>query len=234
MSKYIKAELYRITRNKLFVSLYFIITAFTIVTLFLTGGEWLVSREILTGGLSFMMQMVFLLNATMIALHFRERTALYEIMEGTSPHIMIWYRIIIYIPLMLITFFLPIAVILLSVDASYGAIMQLAMTACIMIRLIFFNTCIVLTFKNIESMAFITFRVIIESLVIAFGEMLGFWKAQDASTYVPYGQLTMLGGEIATSLILKIVIGTVIEMVLMYILAYTSYKKKWAIKSVIQ
>lgn len=233
MSKYIKAELYRITRSKSFISLVIFTSIFLVAFTFLITGEWLVSREALTGGLSFTFGIIALLFVSPIGQHFRDRTALYEIMDGTSPHILIWYRLIIYISLMMILFFMPTAIILLINDSSSGAVLQLLLTACILIRLTFFSICITLTGKNIESMMLSFARCMLENLFASLGIELGLWDLEVVSSYLPYGQITLLGGNIGTALILKIVIGAVLEMILMYILALASYRKKWAIKTVI-
>lgn len=233
MSKYLRAELYRLTRSKIFVIAAILIAfVYTAVTYLITG-EWLVSREVLAQG-SVMFSMAALFILTPIADHFRERTALYEIMDGTSPHVMIWYRIVIYLPIIVILLFLPSAGILLIYDKSADAFVQLALMLCIYIRLGTFGICATLTGKNIESLLMLFLRMIAESAVVALGAEFGLWKAANVASYLPYPQLSMLGGEIGTSLILKVTIGTAIEMILMYLLSYTSYKKKWAIKTVVQ
>lgn len=233
MSKYIRAELYRITRSKLFVVSAIIISIVYVAVTYLITGEWMVSREVLAQG-SVMFSMAALFILTPIADHFRERTALYEIMDGTSPHIMIWYRIIIYISFILILLYLPAAGLLLIYDRSTDALLQLALMLCIYIRLGMFGICAALTGKNIESLLLLFARMIAESAVVALGAELGLWKAAVVASYLPYTQLSMLSSEIGTSFIMKITIGAAVEMILMYLLAYTSYKKKWAIKSVVQ
>ena len=233
MSRYLKAELYRITRGKIYLPMTILISVVYATVTYLLTGEWAVSRQLLAQGCG-MFAVAALFILTPIAEHFRERTALYEIMDGTSPHVMIWYRIIIYLPLIVILLFLPSAVILLIYDHSMGALLQLALMLCIYIRLGIFGICATLTGKNIESLLMLFARMIAESAIVALGAELGLWNGAAVASYLPYTQLSMLGGEIGTSLILKITIGTAVEMILMYLLAYVSYKKKWAIKTVVQ
>lgn len=174
--------------------------------------------------------------AVSIGRHYHNRTAYYEIMDGTSAHSIILSRICVYMPLIVGFYFIPVSIFLMYFDFSTESVRFLLMMLIILLRLLVFTVCICLAFKSATGAILPYFRFIIEFFMInLFGN--GDWGVAYNSDsfsvldWLPICQCCLLGTEINNILITKIIVGCIVECAVMYILAYTSHRKKWLIKT---
>ena len=173
--------------------------------------------------------------AASIGKHYHNRTAYYEIMDGTSAHSIILSRICVYLPLILGFYFVPVSVFLMYFDFSSESVRFLLMLLIILLRLLVFTVCICLIFKTADGAVLPYIRFMIEFFMInlfADGDWGSTYSINDFSLldWMPICQCCLLGTEINTTLIIKIIVGCVVECVIMYALAYMSHRKKWLIR----
>ena len=167
--------------------------------------------------------------------HYQNRTAFYEIMDGVSAHRIILSRICVYTPLMLCFYFIPVSVILIVFDVIGDPFRFLSMLLIIFLRLLIFTVCVCLSFKTGEGAIFPYVRFMVEMMpmmLIAEEEIsISNDKLFSVLNWLPVFQCSSLGGEIDSTLIIKIIVGFAVEAAVMYALAYSSHRKKWLIKS---
>ena len=236
MTNLIKAEFYRI-RHSSHLLLLIIGACISGVFISFLNETTIVTRQTLATIAPVGMIISLMTIGVCIGKHYHNRTAFYEIMDGTSAHSIILSRICVYMPLIVGFYFIPVSVFLMYFDFSGESVKFLLMLLIILLRLLVFTICICLTFKTADGAVLPFIRFIIEFFAInLFGN--GDWDVaynSDAFSvldWMPICQCCLLGTEINNIiLIIKIIIGCVVECAVMYALAYTSHRRKWLIKT---
>ena len=234
MSNLIKAEFYRIKNSSHQLTTIIGLCIFGVLTIFMNDTEQVFTRQSFVS--SAPMGMVFALMGAGIAIgrHYQNRTGFYEIMDGVSAHRIILSRICVYTPLMICFYFIPVSVILMLFDIGSDSVIFLSMLFIIFLRLLMFTICICLTFKTGEGAVVPYLRFILEMLpmMIIAGEEISISndKLLSVLNWLPTFQIYSLGGEIDSTLIMKIAVSFAVEAAVMYAIAYTSHRKKWLIK----
>lgn len=234
MSNLIKAELYRLRHsNRLLFSLIGL-CIMGILTSFLNDFLDINRQSFAAGGAP--MGIVFSLMGIGVAIgiHYQNRTAFYEIMDGVSAHKTILSRMCVYTPIMICAYFIPVSAVLMIKDGGSGIALFLLMLLIIFLRLTIFTICGCLIFKSGEGGILPFARFILEMLptmLMSQEELdISSEKVMSALNWFPIFQVYSLAGEIDGTLIMKIIAGFVAEAAVMYALAYTSHRKKWLIK----
>lgn len=235
MSNLIKAEFYRIKHSSHLLLLTIGVCIFGAFMSFFNETT-IVTRQTLST-IAPMGMILSLMSAAMsIGKHYHNRTAYYEIMDGTSAHSIILSRICVYMPLIVVFYFVPVSIFLMYFDFSCESIKILIMLLIILLRLLVFTVCLCLTFKTADGAILPYIRFIAEFFAInLFAD--GDWgvaynsNAFSVLDWLPICQCCLLGAEINNILIIKIIVGCVVECAVIYVLAYTSHQKKWLIKT---
>ena len=168
-----------------------------------------------------------------ISSHFQSRTAFYEMMDGKSPHAIILSRIVLYTPIIILCYFVPVSAIRLLLDGSVENVKFLALLLVILVRLLIFTICIVLIFRNMEGIVMVFPRIIIGMMPLLLHNegLIDLFENSSVLGWFPLCQCVYMSSQIDSVLIMKVVMGFVVEVVFMYSLAYMSYKRKWLIQT---
>ena len=235
MTNLIKAEFYRIRHSSHLLLLTIGVCIFGAFMSFLNETT-IVTRHTLATIAPIGMIISMMTAGVCIGKHYHNRTAFYEIMDGVSAHRIILSRICVYMPLIACFYFIPVSVFLMYFDFSGESVRFLLMLLIILFRLLVFTICICLTFKTADGAILPYIRFITEFFAInLFAD--GDWgvaynsDAFSVLDWMPICQCCLLGTEINTTLIIKIIVGCAVECTIMYALAYTSHRKKWLIKT---
>ena len=236
MTNLIRAEFYRIRHSS---HLLLIIIGVCIFGAFMSffNETTIVTRQTLSTIAPMGMIISLMTVGVCIGKHYHNRTAFYEIMDGSSAYSIVMSRICVYMPLIFGFYFIPVSVFLMYFDFSGESVRFLLMLLIILFRLLVFTICICLTFKTADGAILPYIRFIAEFFAInLFGN--GDWDVtyhSDAFSvldWMPICQCCLLGTEINNIiLIIKIIIGCAAECAFMYALAYISHRKKWLIKA---
>lgn len=237
MSNLIKAELYRIKNSSHQLTTIIGLCIFGVLLMFMNDTASELTRQSFVS--SAPMGMVISLMAIGIAIgrHYQNRTAFYEIMDGVSAHRIILSRICVYTPILICFYFIPVSVILITLDVISDPFKFLSLLLIIFLRLMIFTLCVCLTFKTGGGAIFPYVRFMAEMMpmMMISGEGLNIsnGKLFSVLNWLPCFQIYSMGGEIDGTLIMKIIVGFVVEAAVMYALAYTSHRKKWLIKTIL-
>lgn len=235
MTNLIKAESYRIRHsNKLSLLLILLCCALGVFLSF-SSSFFDINRISLSQDVSLGLFIAVAGTIAPIGLHFDNRTAYYEIMDGKSPHAIILSRFVIYIPIATVFFFAPICIILMIFDGGTESVKLLLLLFVILLRLLVFAICCCLILKSTGGMMLMLPRVMLETIPMMLSNGMQSNEAIDPSKFnsllnwLPTFQCYSLGGNIDSWLIAQIIIGFIVEAAIMYTLAYISYRKKWSI-----
>lgn len=234
MANLIKAEFYRVRHSGGFLLLIMFTCFFLSVALAFSDNFFDINRTSLSQSLSMAVSISAIAAAIPTGLHFHHRMAYYEIMDGKSPHAIIFGRFAVYIPMATLCFFVPVCVILMIFDGGAESVKFLALLFVILLRVLVFAICSCLTLKITEGLVIMLPRMILEMLpMVLSGGKMDFSNLDSALNWIPTYQCFSIGQNIDGLLTAQIIIGFIIEAAVMYALAYTSYRKKWCIKSTI-
>lgn len=234
MNNLIKAEFFRLRHSN---RLLFNIIGLCIIgigTSFLNDFLDINRQNFAAGGAP--MGMVFSLMGIgfAIGLHYQNRTAFYEVMDGVSAHKTILSRMCVYIPIMICSYFIPVSAVLMIKDGGSDIALFLLMLLIIFLRLTIFTICGCLIFKSGEGGILPFARFIAEMLPVMLMSQeeldISSEKILSVLNWLPIFQVYSLAGEIDGTLIMKVIVGFVVEVAVMYALAHTSHRKKWLIK----
>lgn len=171
---------------------------------------------------------------------YNTRMAFYEVMNGASAHKIVLSKFILSLIMVICLYFLPVCVILFICDGemmTFEIVLHLFM--CIAKLTVFFvSVCMIL--ETSSAVIIPTLLYIWETLPLV---MLASEFEIDTSSLMPWftnSQFTLIGYKALSPdlfafpvptehLMLKISVTFVVEITLMYILAYMSLKKKWNI-----
>ena len=242
MSNYIKAELYRITRGRSVLA--YILFGFMPLTL--VFGTFMSdplhpSYKVAAGSFPIMACMMTMYAGSLLGKHYTNRTAHYEIMDGANVHKLIWYRIIVYTSLLTVLYFIPLSLIMLIYSHNMKTIMAIALLYIVFLRMTMFVIGISMTIKTGEGIVLAYVRIILENIV----SILGLSSNEDAVIsmsdtavaifgWFPATECTLVAnGYLSGELVVKALVGFIIEFAIMYALAYTSHKRKWYVRTTI-
>lgn len=235
MSDLIKAEFFRIKNSSHQLTAIIGLCIFGVLLLFINDTASDLTRQSFVSAAPMGMAISLMAIGVSIGRHYQNRTAFYEIMDGVSAHKIILSRLCVYTPLMLCFYFIPVSVILIVLDITGDPFRFLSMLLIIFLRLLIFTVCVCLTFKTGEGAIFPYVRFIAEMMpmMLIAGEEISVSndKLFSLLDWLPIFQCYSLGGEIDNTLIIKIIVGFLVEAALMYALAYTSHRKKWLLKT---
>ncbi|WP_294410313.1 hypothetical protein [uncultured Ruminococcus sp.] len=242
MSNYIKAELYRITRGRSILG-NIIICLGALVLAAGTFMQDLFHPNYLTVASTFPMMAAIISIAAGAAIgkHYADRTAQYEIMDGANFHKLIWYRLIVYISLLTVAYFIPVCAVMLIYEPTEKTLAAIGLFYIVFLRMLFSVIGITMTIKTPEGAMVPYARMMIENIFAVLGLATNEDKVFDMTggiisvfKWFPSTECTLVAnGMLDSDLIIKALIGFVIEAALMYWLAYTSYKKKWYVRTTI-
>lgn len=239
MTNLIKAEFYRIRHSDKFLLIIIFICFALCIFLSFSGSFFNINRTALSQDVSLGLFVSVIGAIVPIGLHFHSRTAYYEIMDGKSPHAIILSRFVIYIPIATVFFFVPISVILMIFDGGTESVKFLLLLFLIFLRLLVFAICSCLILKIPEGMMITLPRVMLETIPMMLSSGMQNSGTIDPSNFnsvlnwLPTFQCYSLGVNTDGWLMAQVIIGFIVETVIMYTLAYISYRKKWCIKSTI-
>ncbi len=253
MTKQIRAEWYRLSHSSIFLPLIVIASLLSLGMAPLNHGgfaeffdasfdEALYSLiASLQLGLA---MMITTLTAVACGMAYANRTAYYEIMDGNSVSSILMSRLLVYVPLTVVSFLLPFFGLCAYIYVQNGTVEYndlpqfVIVTTCVFLRMVTFCILSTMLFKSLlgAAMPYLRYMTI---------EMLGFEMAL-AAVYdnqenyntlhnlyecFPMGQIMALGEQtISDTLVIKAVVGLVVEFAMIYILAYVSGKKKLFLK----
>ena len=242
MSNYIKAELYRITRGKgILTYILLVCGALTLILGTFMSDPLHPTYKVAAGSFPMMACMMTLVAGSLLGKHYTNRTAHYEIMDGANVHKLIWYRIIVYTSLLTVLYFIPLSLIMLIYSLNMKTIMAIALLYIVFLRMTMFVIGISMTIKTGEGVILAYCRVILEDVVA----MLGLASNEGAVIsmsdtavaifgWFPATECTLAAnGYLSGGLVVKALIGFIIEFAIMYALAYTSHKRKWYVRTTI-
>ena len=229
MSNLIKAEFFRIKNSSHQLTAIIGLCIFGVLLLFMNDTASDLTRQSFVSSAPMGMAIALMAIGVAVGRHYQNRTAFYEIMDGVSAHRIILSRICVYTPLMLCFYFIPVSVILIMLDVISDPFRFLSMLLIIFLRLLIFTVCVCLSFKTGEGAIFPYVRFMAEMMpmmLIAGEEMsISNDKLFSVLNWLPIFQCYSLGGEIDNTLIMKIIVGFLVETAVMYALAYTSHRK---------
>lgn len=252
MTRLIRAEWYRLSHSSIFLPLIVIVSLLSLGMAPLNHGGFAEFFEAsfdealysLGAGLQVgLAMMISTLTAVACGMAYANRTAYYEIMDGNSVSSILMSRLFVYVPLTAVSFLLPFFglcayIIVQNGTVEYNALPQFfIITTCVFLRMITFCILSTMLFKSLlgAAMPYLRYMTI---------EMLGFEMLmaveQDPeknkailNVYecLPMGQIMALfEPSLPDTLVIKAVLGLVIEFSIIYILAYISGKKKLFLK----
>ncbi len=249
MTRLIRAEWYRLSHSSIFLPLIVFVSLLSLGMAPLNHGgsaeffdasfdEALYS---LTASLQLgLAMMITTLTAVACGMAYANRTAYYEIMDGNSVSSILMARLFVYVPMTIVSFLLPFFGLCAYIYVQNGTVefadlpQFVIITTCIFLRMVTFCILSTMLFKSLlgAAMPYLRYMTI---------EMLGFEMAlascfddkemlksiQGIYECLPMGQLMALGEQtIPDTLVIKAVVGLVVEFAIIYILAYISGKKK--------
>lgn len=243
MFNYIKAELYRITRGRSVISWIGYISI-DLLLIFATFINDLSAPTYQTVAASFptISAIISIIPGMMIGKHYGDRTAYYEIMDGSDIHKLICYRLLVYISVLTAVYFIPVSVVLLLFEHSISTFIAIGLLYLIFLRMLFLVIGLTMMFKTKEGAVLPYFFMMIETMfaVLALNS-----NQDDLSIMMTDGIASVFGWFSATectlisngipldTISIKLIIGFIAESALMYSLAYLSYKRKWNIRTTI-
>ena len=234
MTNLIKAEFYRIKHSSHFLTCIIGLCIFGAIASFMND-PLDINRQNFVASAPMGMVVSLMAAGIVIGRHYQNRTAYYEIMDGASAHRIILSRICVYTPLMLGFYFIPVSVTLMFFDGGSGIVRFLSMLLIIFLRLLIFTVCVCLIFKTGEGaiLPYVRFMIeMIPMMTIAGEEVnMSYDKLFSVLNWLPIVQCYSLSGEIDNTLIIKIIVGFAVEVLVMYVLAYMSHRRKWLIKT---
>ena len=236
MTNLIKAEFYRIRHSNKLSLLAILMCCGLGVFLSFSSSFFDINRISLSQDVSLGLFLAVIGSTAPIGLHFQNRTACYEIMDGKSPHAIILSRFVIYIPIATVFFFVPICITLLISDGGTESVKFLALLFVILLRLLVFAICCCLILKNTVGIMLMMPRIMLETIPMMLINGMQSNEAIDPSKFnsilnwLPTFQCYSLGGNVDSWLMVQIIIGFIVEAIIMYTLAYISYRKKWSIQ----
>lgn len=162
---------------------------------------------------------------------YSNRMAFYEIMDGKTANQIILYRFVLYLPIVVFFYFVPVSILLLIFDAGVNSIKFLALLFLVLLRMFVLFIGITLILKSAEGAILMFPRIMVEMLPVMLSEegfintaeLPGFWE------WLPIPQCYNMANSLGGDLSAKVIIGCVVEIVIVYVLAYMSYKRKWSI-----
>ena len=235
MSNLIKAEFFRIRNSSHQLTAIIGLCIFGVLLLFMDDAASGLTRQSFVSSAPMGMAIALMAIGVAVGKHYQNRTAFYEIMDGVSAHRIILSRICVYMPLMLCFYFIPVSVILIVLDVISDPFKFLSMLLIIFLRLLIFTVCVCLSFKSGEGAIFPYVRFMVEMMpmMLIAGEEISVSNDNLFSVlnWLPIFQCYSIGGEIENTLVIKIIVGFLVEAAVMYALAYTSHRKKWLIKT---
>ncbi len=252
MTRLIRAEWYRLSHSSIFLPLIVIVSLLSLGMAPLNHGGFAEFFEAsfdetlysLGAGLQVgLTMMISTMTAVACGMAYANRTAYYEIMDGNSVSSILMSRLFVYVPLTTVSFLLPFFglcayIIVQNGTVEYNDLPQFfIITTCVFLRMITFCILSTMLFKSLlgAAMPYLRYMTI---------EMLGFEMLmaveQDPeknkailNVYecLPMGQIMALfEPSLPDTLVIKAVVGLVIEFSIIYILAYISGKKKMLLK----
>ncbi|MDO5559732.1 MAG: hypothetical protein Q4F95_09055 [Oscillospiraceae bacterium] len=231
MTDLIKAEWFRLRHSG---SMFKLLTAafLTGVLFSFVNGILCFDRASLSAGSPTGMMFVSIAASAAIGTHYQNRTAYYEIMDGRSDHAIILSRLAVYSSYATVFYFVPVSVLLMIFDGGAESAKFLILLYFILLRLLLFCICLVLIFKNAAGFVLIFPRIIIEVLLLNMVTDPTFLTGiLPVLKWLPLCQCQYIGSSQGGEITAKVIIGFIIEAAVMYTVAYTSYKKKWMIKT---
>lgn len=236
MTNLIKAEFYRIWHSSRLLIYIIGLCIFGAYTSFMSDSLD-ITRQSFVAAAPMGMVISLMAAGIVIGRHYQNRTAYYEIMDGVSFHNIILSRICVYTPFMVGFYFIPVSAILIFFDGSTELIRFLLLLLIIFLRLLIFAVCVCLVFKTRDGaiLPYVRFMIEMMPMMIIAGEEVSISddKLFSALNWLPFFQCYSLGGEIENTLIVKIIVGFVVEASVMYALAYMSHRRKWNIKTIL-
>lgn len=239
MSNLLKAEWHRIRRSgTILIMLIFAEIVFVLFSFSSGKLDFSFHTFIETGSFAIVFALIGI--TVIITDTYNTRMAFYEVMNGTSAHKIVLSKFILSLIMVICLYFLPVCVILFICDGemmTFEIVLQLFM--CIAKLTVFFvSVCMIL--KNSSAVIIPAMLYVWETLPLV---TLASEFEIDTSSFMPWftnTQFTLIGYKAFSSdlfafpvptehLMLKISVTFVVEIALMYILAYMSLKKKWNI-----
>ena len=235
MSNLIKAEFYRIKNSSHQLTAITGLCIFGVLLLFMDDAASGLTRQSFVSTMPMGMVISLMAIGVAIGRHYQNRTGFYEIMDGVSAHKIIFSRICVYTPLLIGFYFIPVSVIIMFFDGGSDSVRFLSMLLIIYLRLLVFTVSVCLIFKTGEGaiLPYVRFMAEILPTMLVFQEELDIshGKIMSVFSWLPMFQIYSLAGETDGILIMKIIVGFLVEAAVMYALAYTSHRKKWLIKT---
>ncbi len=253
MTRLIRAEFYRVTHSGIFLYIIIGVSLLSLLMGTLDSGSMEDFLDLTLNdarsSLTVTMQMgICMMLSTVIAaccgIGYQNRTSYYEVMDGNSVSSILMSRLLVYVPLTMVTFLLPLFAMLNYLVQNNGVGEFHAMpeyfivVLCIFLRVISFAVLSTMCFKSLlgAAMPYVRYMTM---------EMLGFELLLTATLtepeklkfctslyeWLPMGQLTALSkAELPDDLVMKAIVGMVVEVAVIYLLAYISGKKKAFLK----
>ncbi len=162
-----------------------------------------------------------LIPAVVIGYIYTARIQMYEIMAGYRPHQMILSRMLVLLPITLVSLAI-IAVPYLITDRSAEMIRMLVLFCILCIRM---TLCVIFLSPLTKNMAWIPlFSFFVQMFVQLYGSLEGF--SESVFSFTCFGQCLLLSGNVTYDLMIKIIVSSVIACVIYYLVGYFTLKKK--------
>ena len=168
----------------------------------------------------FMAMFIFLFIPVIVLCYsYSERIQMYEIMAGFKPHQIIFGKVIIFIPFLLI-YLAAITVISMMNDSSPQAVIRLVLYCILCIR-------------GMLCIVFLSPLFKIGSFAPLFSMMLLMVNGSDMEalshsplSFLCFGQCTLLVRDITDSFVIKVIVSAVVSCAIYYFIGYITLKKK--------
>lgn len=229
MSNLIRAEWYRLFHTG---AKFYILGCMACIPLVFINESMSISLTEPSHSTAISMAVAVMLVCVASANSYGSRLPYYEIMNGGSPNSIILSKFAIYLPIVILVYYIPVAVLYL-IFCGTKALAFLGLFLVIMLRYLIFGITVVMIFKSFDSSSLSMTRYVLEMLC---GLNLYRTNAKAGAlssllSWLPFCQFFDMKTGIDSTLAAKTIIGAAVECTVFYTLAYMSYKKKWSIRS---
>ena len=177
------------------------------------------TAEVFTSSALIAMVGVMMIPVLVLSYSYVERTQLYEIMAGFSPHQLLVGKAIVYL-LFTFLFLTVISAEVLCFDRSADTVLRLALYWIICIRAVLSVVLLSPLFK--EGAAAPAFTLL---MLAAFGDVNNITHSPLSVCFS--AQAALLGTEITSALIVKIIVSAIVSCIIYYLIGYFTLKKKF-------
>jgi len=229
MTNMIKAELYRLKHsnnmfNKMIASSIFCVL-FIIIFSSIERSDGL---ETISNCFCISVTIIDAIIGLTIGMHYSNKTYYYEILCGNSPHPIIMSKFVVYSLFVILTFCLPVYIILWVTGIVKDTDPFFLLLTLIAVRFTIFTVGFTMLFKSEKCFLIVFLRIIAESVIEIFTEVFkntGVLKS--VLNYLPIAQMQGFEKNISGKSISIVFISFAVEIMVWYMFVYRSYKKKY-------